>query len=100
MVRRVTRPDPGEYAPYFDRYVSLVHEDQILSLLNAQASTVHDALSGLSDERAAWRYAPDKWSVREVAHALGVNAGRVYLAKHRVGARLKKEMRAQEAALL
>jgi uncharacterized damage-inducible protein DinB len=27
---------------------------------------MHDALSGLSDERASWRYAPEKWSVREV----------------------------------
>src|SRR6185369_3547297 len=31
--------------------------------------------------------------IREVARALGVNAGQVYLAKHRVGALLKKEMK-------
>jgi RNA polymerase sigma factor (sigma-70 family) len=31
--------------------------------------------------------------VREVAHTLGVNAGQVYLAKHRVGSLLKKEIR-------
>lgn len=36
--------------------------------------------------------------VREVAKALGVNIGQVYLAKHRVGALLKKEMRRLEQA--
>lgn len=60
------RPLEGEYAEHFVRYVSLVEEHDILPVLNAQASTIHDALSGLSDARAATRYAPGKWSVREV----------------------------------
>jgi len=33
-----------------------------------------------------------EWSVREVANALGVSAGRVYLAKHRVSALVKREV--------
>ena len=36
--------------------------------------------------------------VREVARTLGVNAGQVYLARHRVGALLKKEMKRLEQA--
>lgn len=71
------RPIAGEYAPYFDSYISLVYEDQVLSLLNAQASTVHDALSGLSDERAGRRYAPGKWSVRELLGHV-IDAERVF----------------------
>ena len=34
--------------------------------------------------------------IRDVARTLGVNAGRIYLAKHRVGALLKKEIRRLE----
>ena len=60
------RPSAGEYADHFDGYISLVGEPDLLAVLNAQASIVHDALSGLSDGRAAHRYAPGKWSVREV----------------------------------
>jgi RNA polymerase sigma-70 factor (ECF subfamily) len=41
-------------------------------------------------------YALKEWSVREVAKALNVNAGRVYLAKHRVSALLKKEIQRLE----
>ena len=59
------RPAPTEYFGYFDKYVSLVSEDDVLGLLNVQADNVHGALSGLSEERAAYRYAPDKWTVRE-----------------------------------
>lgn len=59
------RPPSTEYVEYFDRYVSLVVEEDVLTLMNAQAAAVHAALSGLSDERAAFRYAPGKWTVRE-----------------------------------
>jgi hypothetical protein len=59
------RPSSDEYLPYFDRYVSLVTEDDVLGLLNTQAQSVHGALSGLTEERAAYRYASGKWTVRE-----------------------------------
>jgi len=38
-------------------------------------------------------YVLKDWSVREVAKALSVSVGRVYLAKHRVGALVKKELK-------
>lgn len=60
------RPAPGEYPDIYERYVSLLTQDRVVPVLNAQANAVHDALSGLSDERASWRYAPEKWSVREL----------------------------------
>jgi DNA-directed RNA polymerase specialized sigma24 family protein len=37
-------------------------------------------------------YALKGWSASETAKAAGVNVGRVYLAKHRIGRMLKKEM--------
>ncbi len=45
-------------------------------------------------------YALKEWKPAEVARALGVNVGRVYLTKHRVGALLKKERLKLEEALL
>jgi RNA polymerase sigma-70 factor (ECF subfamily) len=41
-------------------------------------------------------YVLQRWPVREVARVLGVNAAQVYLAKHRVGALLKKEVKRLE----
>jgi len=42
-------------------------------------------------------YALKEWSPREVARSLGISVGRVYLVKHRISARLKKELKRLEA---
>jgi len=41
-------------------------------------------------------YVRKEWSAQKVAERLGVNVGQVYLARHRVGALLKKEIKAME----
>jgi RNA polymerase sigma factor (sigma-70 family) len=43
-------------------------------------------------------YVIEQWPVQKVAHTLGVSAGRVYLAKHRISRLLKKEMKRLEAS--
>ena len=37
-------------------------------------------------------YVIQKWPVRKITQTLGVNAGQVYLAKHRISSLLKKEI--------
>ncbi len=41
-------------------------------------------------------YVLQQWPLRKIASTLGVNAGQVYLAKHRVGSLLRKEIHALE----
>jgi hypothetical protein len=41
-------------------------------------------------------YVRKEWPAQKVAARLGVNIGQVYLARHRVGALLKKEIKAME----
>jgi hypothetical protein len=60
------RPEPGEYAPYFERYISKVPDGDILTLLASQIGDTTRLLAGLSDQQARRRYAPGKWSVKEV----------------------------------
>lgn len=62
----VGRPEAGEFAPYFERYVALAPGEDPVAALEAQAVTVGRTLQGLSEARAGLRYAPGKWSVREV----------------------------------
>ena len=62
----VTRPEPGEYAPYYDRYISLVPGTDILGTLEAQRREMLLLLSGRDDSDGNFRYAPDKWSAKEV----------------------------------
>ena len=63
---KIERPGPGEYATPFQRYVSLVPEDDALPVLARQPAQVRAAMEKLSGERAGFRYGPDKWSIREV----------------------------------
>jgi uncharacterized damage-inducible protein DinB len=60
------RPDPSEHAPYFSRYIDLVPEEDVVTALAAQGDETQKLLASLDEERAAYRYAPDKWSIKGV----------------------------------
>ncbi len=62
----VARPQPGEYAPYYDRYISLVQGEEILNALDLQRRQTLLLLSGRDEQDGDLRYAPEKWSVKEV----------------------------------
>jgi len=61
------RATPEEYAPAFERYVARVPETDILTALERQGEDVRTFLAALPADRAAYRYAPDKWTVQQVA---------------------------------
>ncbi len=62
----IARPVPGEYAPYYDRYISLVAGSDIVATLDAQRRQTMILLSGRDERDGNYRYAPDKWSAKEV----------------------------------
>lgn len=62
----IARPEPGEYAPYYDRYISLVKGTDILGTLDAQRREMVLLLSGCDEADGDFRYAPDKWNAKEV----------------------------------
>jgi hypothetical protein len=67
------RPRSNEYPPYYNRYINLVDDDDILSVLEDLKQEMSDLLNGLGEEAAAFRYEPDKWSVKEVVgHVIDV----------------------------
>ena len=63
----ISPPGSDEYADYYETYVGKVdHDVPILDLLEAQRIEVTEILSAIDDERAQFRYAKDKWSIKEV----------------------------------
>lgn len=60
------RPDADEYAAYYEKYVSLVPETDILKVLSEQTAGVRELLARLPVEQETFRYAPGKWSIREL----------------------------------
>ncbi len=71
-----SRPRPDEYDKAFERYVSRVPETEILSALEAQPTELSRALGTVAPERETFRYAPGKWSIRDVVGHI-VDAERV-----------------------
>ncbi len=65
------RPQPGEYSPYHERYISLVHPSEVLgndvlTALEDQRRQMVLLLSGRTEADGDLRYAPEKWSLKEV----------------------------------
>lgn len=62
-----TRPAPDEFAPYYGTYVKRIADDEeILTVLAEQHAGVPERLGRVPEGRGDHRYAPGKWSVKEV----------------------------------
>lgn len=66
MSFNAARPAETDYAPYYGKYVSLVPEGDIVATLGRQLDNTLATLGGVSEAKAAHRYTPDKWSVKEL----------------------------------
>src|SRR5258707_7183927 len=62
----IPRPEPSEYVPYYETYLSKVPKGDLLKLLEDQRRETQQLLAGLSEAKALHRYAPGKWSIKEV----------------------------------
>jgi len=60
------RPSDTEYAPFYASYVSLVPEEDVVAVLEKQVDELRQLAGTVSPDRETFRYAPDKWTVREM----------------------------------
>jgi hypothetical protein len=80
-VSALDRPGPGEHAEYYARYVDLVPDNDILETLRDQLGETLALLQQVPRERENYRYAPGKWSLREVVgHVLDTERVMAYRA--------------------
>lgn len=73
----LARPEATEYAPFYAPYLARVPEADALPALKGQLMEVLPLLESISEERAGFRYAPEKWSIRQVVGHLS-DAERVF----------------------
>jgi len=62
----MSRPQPNEYASFYETYVSKVQGTEIVSILEAQRLQMSQLLAARSERDGNFRYAADKWTVKEV----------------------------------
>ena len=61
-----TAPDRTEAADYYFTYISQVPDGDVRDILAAQLPETLALLGGVSEEQSLARYAPGKWSIRQV----------------------------------
>lgn len=71
------RPDESEYDPYYQKYVALVPENEIIGSLEAQIREVQSLIEGVPEERGTYAYEDGKWTIKEVLSHL-IDAERIF----------------------
>jgi hypothetical protein len=66
----MSRPQATEAAPYYLTYIDRVSGDNIVDVMKLQLDDTAEILAGISEEKSLHRYAPDKWSIRQVINHL------------------------------
>jgi len=56
----------GVYPPFFEKYISLVENEEMTSILEKQAKKAVDFFSSIPQEKWSYKYAENKWTVKEV----------------------------------
>ncbi len=60
------RPDRSEASAYYFTYIDQVPDGDVREQLDVQAGDFVALLNGISEQTSLHRYAPDKWSIRDV----------------------------------
>lgn len=66
MSLSIAPPAEDEYAPFYSRYISRVSGRDVSAILELQPGGMRALVGGLTDAEGEARYAPGKWSVKDV----------------------------------
>lgn len=73
----MSRPEATEYVSYFGRYIDQVPDGSIVDVLASGLRDTLALLRSIPEDRGDYRYAPEKWSVKEVVGHV-IDAERVF----------------------
>jgi hypothetical protein len=62
----IERPGDAEFDPYYARYIDRIPEGDLIHTLREQVGETVNAFGALTDSDADYRYAPGKWSAKEM----------------------------------
>lgn len=75
-----TKPAKSEFLPYYERYIALVPDGDVVSTLATQIAETLSLLHALPASVATYRYAPEKWSVNELVGHL-IDSERIFTGR-------------------
>lgn len=80
-MRAIAKPAAGEYPPYAAMYIDLLPDDgRVLAHLEEQGRLINAFFRALPADRLGYRYAPGKWTPKEILLHL-VDDERIYACR-------------------
>lgn len=61
----IGRPEKSETAEFYWTYIDKVLGEDARAVLESQIDEAKELFAGVSEEKSLYRYAPEKWSIRE-----------------------------------
>jgi hypothetical protein len=66
-MKKIKKPEPGEYPAYASMYIDLFPDDGLLlQHLEDNFKAVKELILSLPEEKLLYRYAPGKWTIKEI----------------------------------
>ena len=62
----MNRPEKEEYNEYYETYISLVPEPEIVPVLEDQIAEIENLVSAIPEEKGTFAYAEGKWTIKDV----------------------------------
>ncbi len=62
----MAKPSPSTHPSYFERYISLVPEDDLNTAFRHQSLVLTKFLYSINEEKSSHSYAPGKWTIKEL----------------------------------
>ncbi len=60
------KPSPEYYPPYFQKYIDLVPDENLLTGFINQTPAIQTLLHGITEDKATYSYAPGKWTLKDL----------------------------------
>lgn len=81
MSHFIQKPETGTYPHYYDTYLALVPEGDILNLLETQMEVLAKLADNIPANKWDYRYGPEKWTVKElIGHCIDTERIMAYRA--------------------
>ncbi|MGI8837209.1 MAG: DinB family protein [Pyrinomonadaceae bacterium] len=74
----IGRPEASEFAPSDALYIDRITSENVVDVMERQLAETSEFLQSISEEQSLHRYAPDKWSMRQLLNHVN-DTERVFL---------------------
>jgi hypothetical protein len=71
------RPQKSTYPVYYENYIPLVKEDDLITALNQNWKEIKEFISQIPKQKENFSYAPGKWTIKQVVNHL-IDTERVF----------------------